>query len=95
MDVPFEMASFLSVLEMEEEKASQGGREVTVAFSESFQTFPINNIQVKYQFLHAASKASDWALFFFLRKGCLTETKSTTQTLKTNSKYRRKNIDSR
>lgn len=92
--MPFEMASFLSVLEMEEEKASQGGREVTVAFSESFQTFPINNIQVKYQFLHAASKASDWALFF-LRKGCLTETKSTTQTLKTNSKYRRKNIDSR
>lgn len=86
MDVPFEMVSFLSVLEMEEEKASQGGREVTVAFSQSFQTFPINNIQVKYQFLHAASKASDWALFF-LRKGCLTETKSTTQTLKTNSKY--------
>lgn len=85
MDVPFEMASFLSILEMEEEKASQGGSEVTVAFSESFQTFPINNIQVKYQFLHAASKASDWAPFF----------KSTTQTLKTNSKYRRKNIDSR
>lgn len=51
--MPFEMASFLSVLEMEEEKASQGGREVTVAFSQSFQTFPINNIQVKYQFLHA------------------------------------------
>lgn len=76
--MPFEMASFLSVLEMEEEKASQGGREVTVAFSQSFQTFPINNIQVKYQFLHAP---------FFLRKGCLTETKSTTQTLKTNSKY--------
>lgn len=61
--MPFEMASFLSVLEMEEEKASQGGREVTVAVSH-FRHFPLTIFKSNISFYMQRARQVTGHFFF-------------------------------